>query len=65
MGRRKLTRVLIESGCDRRVKNKQMDWLDRLEQEQRTDSRFNTLFFIEGDSREPELAASAETLAGR
>jgi phosphate transport system permease protein len=50
--------------ADRRVKNLQMDWLDRLQQDGRTESRFNTLFFTEGDSREPELAGIRAALQG-
>ena len=42
---------------ERRVKDQQMDWLDGLRDEGRTESRFNVLFFTEGDSREPELAS--------
>jgi phosphate transport system permease protein len=57
-----VSRELTES--DRRVKDIQMDWLDRLEREGRTDSRFNVLFFTEGDSREPELAGIKAALYG-
>lgn len=49
---------------ERRVKDKQMDWLDKLEEEGRVDARFNTLFFTEGDSREPELAGIKAALYG-
>lgn len=49
---------------ERRVKNLQMDWLDQLERQGRTESRFNTLFFTEGDSREPELAGIRAALHG-
>ncbi len=57
-----VSRDLPES--DRRVKDVQMDWLDRLESDGRTDSRFNALFFTEGDSREPELAGIKAALYG-
>jgi phosphate transport system permease protein len=50
--------------ADRRVKDLQMDWLDRLEEEGRTESRFNALFFSQGDSREPELAGIRAALTG-
>lgn len=50
--------------ADRRVKNLQMKWLDQLEEGGRTESRFNTLFFSEGDSREPELAGIRAALHG-
>lgn len=49
---------------ERRVKNMQMDWLDQLQQQERTESRFNTLFFTAGDSREPELAGIRAALHG-
>jgi phosphate transport system permease protein len=50
--------------AERRVKDLQMDWLDRLEADDRTEARFNVLFFTEGDSREPELAGIRAALAG-
>lgn len=49
---------------DRRVKDVQMTWLDRLKTEDRTESRFNWTFFSEGDSREPELAGIKAALYG-
>jgi len=49
---------------ERRLKDVQMDWLDSLSARERTDSRFNTLFFTEGDSREPELAGIRAALLG-
>ncbi len=49
---------------DRRVKDIQMQWLDSLRAEGRTESRFNTLFFTSGDSREPELAGIKAALHG-
>ena len=53
----------IEEG-DRRVKDIQMQWLDSLREEGRTESRFNTIFFTSGDSREPELAGIKAALHG-
>ncbi len=41
---------------DRRLKDKQLAWVDRLVDEGRVEKRFNTTFFTAGDSREPELA---------
>ncbi len=41
---------------DRRIKDKQVAWLDRLLQEERIEKRFNRTLFRAGDSREPELA---------
>jgi phosphate transport system permease protein len=49
---------------DRRVKDQQIVWLEQLEEEGRTESRFNTTFFTEGDSREPELAGIRAALSG-
>jgi phosphate transport system permease protein len=50
--------------AERRVRDVQMDWLDRLVAEDRTESRFNVLFFTAGDSREPELAGIRAALTG-
>lgn len=41
---------------DRRLSDRQIRWLDSLEENGRIDARFNTRFFTSGDSREPELA---------
>jgi phosphate transport system permease protein len=49
---------------DRRVKDVQIQWLDTLRNQGRTESRFNMLFFTEGDSREPELAGIKAALYG-
>jgi phosphate transport system permease protein len=49
---------------DRRVKDIQIGWLDSLDNEGRTDIRFNTTFFTAGDSREPELAGIKAALYG-
>ena len=49
---------------ERRVKDPQMDWLDSLRAQDRTESRFNALFFSSGDSREPELAGIKAALYG-
>jgi phosphate transport system permease protein len=50
--------------ADRKVKNSQIAWLDRLREEGRTESRFNRNFFLSGDSREPELAGIKAALYG-
>jgi phosphate transport system permease protein len=57
-----VTRETPES--DRKLKDVQMQWLDSLVQQGRTESRFNTLFFSTGDSREPELAGIKAALYG-
>lgn len=41
---------------ERRVKDVQIAWLDTLRAQGRTESRFNSTFFLAGDSREPEMA---------
>jgi phosphate transport system permease protein len=49
---------------DRKIKDIQMQWLDSLIQQVRTETRFNALFFSTGDSREPELAGIKAALYG-
>tara|TARA_R110002072_G_scaffold33473_3_gene101289 strand:- start:13894 stop:15183 length:1290 start_codon:yes stop_codon:yes gene_type:complete len=49
---------------ERRVKDIQVAWLDALRAEGRTESRFNSTFFLSGDSREPELAGIKAALYG-
>ena len=41
---------------ERRIKDQQIAWIDRLIQEQRIEKRFNRTLLTAGDSREPELA---------
>ncbi len=41
---------------DRRIKDKQIAWIDTLNSEGKLEKRFNTIFFTAGDSREPEQA---------
>jgi len=41
---------------ERRVSDKQVAWIERLEAEGRLETKFNTAFLTAGDSREPELA---------
>ena len=41
---------------DRRLKDKQLAWIDQLADEGRIEKKFNKTFFTAGDSREPELA---------
>jgi len=41
---------------ERRLTDRQIAWIEQLEQEHRIERRFNTAFFTSGDSREPELA---------
>ncbi len=49
---------------ERRVKDVQIVWLDTLRGEGRTESRFNSTFFLSGDSREPEMAGIRAGLYG-
>ena len=41
---------------ERRLNDKQLNWIENLESNNRIEKRFNRTFFIAGDSREPELA---------
>jgi phosphate transport system permease protein len=41
---------------ERRLNDKQIAWVDELQAQGRVEKRFNTAFFTNGDSREPELA---------
>jgi phosphate transport system permease protein len=41
---------------DRRMTDNQLAWVDKLISEERIKKKFNTAFFISGDSRDPELA---------
>ncbi len=41
---------------ERRMKDQQLTWVDRLVEQNRIEKRFNKTFFTAGDSREPELA---------
>jgi len=50
--------------AERRLKDHQIAWLDKLKAEGRVDERFNTTFFTAGDSREPELAGIRAALSG-
>ncbi len=45
-----------EKQSNRRLKDNQLAWVDRLISEKRLEQKFNWNFFTSGDSREPELA---------
>jgi phosphate transport system permease protein len=49
---------------DRRIKDQQIAWVDRLVDQNRIELRFNTTFFTAGDSREPELAGIWAAVCG-
>jgi len=50
--------------AERRIKDRQLVWLDRLAAEHRIEGHFNWAFFTSGDSREPELAGLGGALVG-
>jgi phosphate transport system permease protein len=49
---------------ERRLKDVQLAWVDRLQAEGRIEKRFNRTFFTAGDSRDPELAGIWGAVAG-
>ena len=50
--------------AERRVKDQQIAWVDKLVAQDRVESRFNKIFFTAGDSREPELAGIRGAASG-
>ncbi|GJL76102.1 phosphate ABC transporter permease PstA [Nitrosomonas sp.] len=50
--------------AQRRLRDMQITWLDRLQAEDNLSLKFNTAFFTNGDSREPELAGIWGALMG-
>ncbi len=50
--------------ANRRIKDKQYEWIKTLEYGERLQMRFNKTFFTSGDSREPELAGILSALKG-
>jgi len=57
-----IDRDLPES--DRRIKDFQLMWIDKLLEEGRLEKRFNSILFTAGDSREPEQAGFKGALVG-
>jgi len=57
-----IDRTLPES--DRRLKDQQLAWVDKLQAQGALQQRFNTTFFTAGDSREPELSGIRGALMG-
>jgi phosphate transport system permease protein len=49
---------------ERRIKDNQISWIDKLQQEGRIEKRFNSTFFTAGDSREPELSGIRGAVTG-
>ncbi len=50
--------------AERRVKDNQLSWIDRFQDQGRLEKRFNFIFFSAGDSREPELAGIRGAVTG-
>jgi phosphate transport system permease protein len=50
--------------AERRIKDRQIAWIDRLRAEGRVEKQFNTGLFTSGDSREPELAGLGGAFMG-
>lgn len=57
-----IDREVEESG--RRISDRQLAWIDRLDAGERIEKHFNRAFFSSGDSREPELAGIHGALIG-
>ena len=51
-------------GTERRLRDVQISWLDYLQAKEKLALKFNTAFFTNGDSREPELAGIWGALMG-
>ncbi|VFM99300.1 MAG: phosphate transport system permease protein [Candidatus Kentron sp. G] len=50
--------------AERRIKDKQLAWIDSLAKQGAIEKRFNWIFFTNGDSREPELAGIRGAMMG-
>jgi phosphate transport system permease protein len=57
-------RDLADEDINDRLSEQQLVWLNRWIEEGRLDTHFNTLFFTNGDSREPELAGIHGAIKG-
>ncbi len=57
-----ISRDVVEQ--DRRIKNNEIVWIDRLQNQNAIQTRFNTRFFTGGDSREPEVAGILGAMVG-
>ncbi|MEK9726330.1 MAG: phosphate ABC transporter permease PstA [Rhodospirillaceae bacterium] len=57
-----ITRDVPES--ERRIKDREIAWIDKLAAEGRVETEFNTTLFTAGDSREPELAGFRGAIVG-
>ena len=50
--------------ADRRIKDQQLRWIEKLEQDGRIQTRFNPGFFTSGDSRDAEMAGIGGAIMG-
>jgi phosphate transport system permease protein len=57
-----IDRNVEQSG--RRINDRQLAWINRLDADKRIEKHFNNTFFTSGDSREPELAGIYGALTG-
>ena len=57
-------RVIDTPESSRKISDKEIVWLDGLKAEQLIESRFNSIFFFTGASREPELAGVWGAIVG-
>lgn len=57
-------RQLSTAETNDRLSDKQLNWLSQWIEQDRLDTHFNTLFFTNGDSREPELAGIHGAIKG-
>jgi phosphate transport system permease protein len=53
-----------DRGMPGRLNEKQIAWLDKWAESGALSTRFNSIFFVNGDSREPELAGIRGAMAG-
>jgi len=53
-----------EKGSAGRLGEKQLQWISSLKQDNEIETRFNSRFFLSGDSREPELAGILSAFVG-
>jgi phosphate transport system permease protein len=58
----KINRATV--AAQRRLSDRQIDWIDQLSGQGRLQTRFNVALFTNGDSREPELAGIRGALMG-
>ncbi|WP_309085127.1 phosphate ABC transporter permease PstA [Chelativorans sp.] len=57
-------RIIDTPEASRKISDREIVWLDALKQQGAIESRFNTIFFFTGASREPELAGIWSAVVG-